>query len=434
MNRETCCTLKLLTFAIVFLVLCTLAAAQDPRPNLMLIVVDDIGWGELGFQGARDIPTPNIDRIANRGVRFAQAYVSAPICAPSRAGFLTGRYQTRFGFEFHNTVYRHGIPDAVPTIADLLKDAGYETMAIGKWGVGQRAQYAPTERGFDEFFGTTQNTTYYFPRWFVDSRRSTRPFDVTDASFYTTSAYAGRAVEWLKARDETPWFLYLSFNAAHAPLEPPPLGIYDLHTTRAGPRALFRATIGALDAAIGSVLDQLDDMGASGNTLIVLLSDNGGPTWETTSRNGGLRGQKSDLYEGGIRVPMCMRWQGELPEGVTYRWPVSALDIAPTFAAAAGVELEGFDGVNLITFLTGQANTRPHKTLYWRMGPQWAVRDGDWKLVAPTAASRKPRLYHLAIDPGERRDLATRDPAKVRRLQSLFDSWSARQATPMTPQ
>lgn len=425
---------RFVLITIVCIGLCASSFGQSRPANVLLIVVDDIGWGELGFQGNSDIPTPNIDRIARDGVRFAQAYASAPLCAPSRAGLLTGRYQTRFGFEFHNSVYRHGIPSSVPTLAGRLAAAGYDTMAIGKWGVGQLGRYAPTERGFDEFYGTTQNTTYYRPRFFVDSRESDRPHDVNDPTFYTTTAYARRAVDWLKERDENPWFLYLSFNAAHAPLEPPGFTPRGAGVELFSVRQRFRGTIAALDAAVGDVLDQLRAMQAEQQTIVVFVSDNGGPTWETTSSNGGLRGVKSDLYEGGIRVPMCMRWPKRLPAGRTYAPPVSTLDIMASILDATNTPSDApLDGVSLIPYLRGEVSGRPHDTFYWRMGSQWAIREGDWKLVCPTSDVRRPRLYNLAVDPLERRNQAARDPARVQRMQRAFDLWSAQQAAPLTP-
>lgn len=412
-----------------------LAVAAD-RPNVLVFLSDDVGWGEYGFQGATDIPTPNIDSIARNGVRFTQGYVSGPYCSPTRAGLLTGRYQTRFGHEFNSTARQFGLPLTESTLADRLKALGYETCAVGKWHLGGGPEFRPMRRGFDEFYGTLANTPFFHPNQFVDSRVSPDVQPVADDQFYTTDAYAERIVDWLEQHQAGPWFVYVPFNAQHAPLQAPQKYLDRFPDVADQKRQLFSAMMSAMDDAVGRVLDKVRDLGQEDNTLIWFLSDNGGPTASTTSRNGPLRGFKSQTWEGGVRVPFCVQWKGTLPAGKTFEHPIIQLDILPTCVAAAGGEIdEGWklDGVDLTPYLTGKNDSRPHEMLYWRFGQQWAIRHGDHKLLVARGGSGKPELYDLAHDVGESRDLAAEQPAKAAELQALWDAWNAEQAEPIAP-
>lgn len=412
-----------------------LAVAAD-RPNVLVFLSDDVGWGEYGFQGATDIPTPNIDSIARNGVRFTQGYVSGPYCSPTRAGLLTGRYQTRFGHEFNSTARQSGLPLTESTLADRLKALGYETCAVGKWHLGGGPEFRPMRRGFDEFYGTLANTPFFHPNQFVDSRVSPDVQPVADDQFYTTDAYAERIVDWLEQHQAGPWFVYVPFNAQHAPLQAPQKYLDRFPDVADQKRQLFSAMMSAMDDAVGQVLDKVRDLGQEDNTLIWFLSDNGGPTASTTSRNGPLRGFKSQTWEGGVRVPFCVQWKGTLPAGKTFEHPIIQLDILPTCVAAAGGEIdEGWklDGVDLTPYLTGKNDSRPHEMLYWRFGQQWAIRHGDHKLLVARGGSGKPELYDLAHDVGESRDLAAEQPAKAAELQALWDAWNAEQAEPIAP-
>jgi arylsulfatase A-like enzyme len=413
------------------------AGAAEPRkPNVLVILSDDVGWGEYGFQGGKDVPTPQIDSIARNGVRLTQGYVSGPYCSPTRAGLMTGRYQTRFGHEFNTVPVVSGLPLTETTIADRLRAQGYATCAIGKWHLGQGLQFRPTRRGFDEFFGTLANTPYYHPRLFVDSRVSLDVREVADDAFYTTTAYADRAVDWLEAHKDKPWFLYLPLNAQHAPLQAPKAYL-DRFANIADPtRRSFAAVMAVMDETVGRVLGKVRSMGQEEQTLIVFFSDNGGPTRSTTSNNGPLHGFKATTWEGGVRVPFCMQWKGTLPAGKTYDHPVIQLDILPTALAAAGAKIDPawkLDGVDLRPYLTGEQSGAPHQTFYWRFGEQWAIRHGDWKLVVANAGSGKPELYHLSEDIGENTDLAAREPGKVKELQGLWDRWNAEQVPSLVP-
>lgn len=411
------------------------AASAATKPNLLIIYADDLGWGETGVQGCKDIPTPNIDSIAKNGVRFTQGYVAATYCSPSRAGLMTGRYPTRFGHEFNAVANHSGLSLNETPLPKRLKELGYETCAIGKWHLGGNASkdYYPTSRGFDEFYGTLANTPFYHPTNFVDSRKSLDIQKIDDDSFYTTDKYAERAVDWLGKTDDKPWFLYLPFNAQHAPLEAPKKYLDRFPNITDEKRKLFAAMMSGMDDAVGQVLGKIRDMKQEENTMIFFIGDNGGPTNSTTSQNGGLRGFKMTTFEGGPRVPFFMQWKAKIEGGKTYDFPVQNLDVLPTIVAAAGGTIEPeakLDGVNLIPFLAGKNDARPHDKLYWRCGQQWAVREGDWKLVVSNGGSGKPELYDLANDLAESKDLASAEPERTAKLQKLFDAWNAEQAEP----
>jgi arylsulfatase A-like enzyme len=412
------------------------ASAAEPKPNFIVILSDDVGWAEYGFQGAKDIPTPNIDSIAKNGVRFTQGYVSGTYCSPTRAGLMTGRYQTRFGHEFNSTARQGGLSLDEKTMADRLKALGYATCAIGKWHLGSREPFRPMKRGFDEFYGTLANTPFYHPTQFVDSRVSPDVQRVNDEDFYTTDAYGDRAVDWLEKHKGEPWFLYLPFNAQHAPLQAPQKYLDRFSQIKNEKRRTFAAMMSAMDDAVGKVLNKVRDMGQEENTLIVFLADNGGPTRQTTSKNEPLRGAKATTWEGGVRVPFCMQYKGTLPAGATYEAPIIQLDLLPTMLAAAGAEVNPswkLDGVNLLPYLTGEKKDRPHEKLYWRFGKQWAVRHGDWKLVVGNGGGQKPELYNLAEDISESNNVAASETQTVAELQELWDQWNAEQAPPSAP-
>jgi arylsulfatase A-like enzyme len=408
-------------------------ANDNTKPNLLIFYSDDQGWGETGCYGNKEIPTPNIDSLASNGVRFTQGYVAATYCSPSRAGLLTGRYPTRFGHEYNAVANKSGLRLDQVTLANRLKDLGYATCCVGKWHLGNGDEYRPTKRGFDEFYGTLANTPFFQPKNFVDSRISDAIRAVDDPNFYTTEAYAERSVDWLEKNRDKPWFLYLPFNAQHAPLQAPQKYLNRFPNIADEKRRLFAAMLSAQDDAIGRVLGKLREMGQEENTLIFYIADNGGPTQSTTSKNGGLRGFKMTTYEGGPRVPYISQWKGHWPAGTVYELPVFNLDVLPTMVAAAGGEIsdsDRLDGVDLAPYLKGINKSRPHETMYWRFGEQWAVRHGDLKLVVSRGGSGKPELYDLAADFSESTDLAASRPEEVKKLQAMWDKWSSEQASP----
>lgn len=417
------------------------AEGAAKQPNIVIFLSDDEGYGELGCQGNNEIPTPHIDSIAAGGIRFTAGYVSGPYCSPTRAGLLTGRYQTRFGHEFNPGPQApgRGLPLSETTIANRLKDLGYATCCVGKWHLGFDPEFRPTNRGFDEFYGTLANTPFFRPLRFVDTRVSPDPIQIDDPDFYTTDAFAERAVDWIEKHKDGPFFLYLPFNAQHAPLEATQKYL-DRFPNLEGNRKIFAGMMAAKDDAVGRVLAKLREIGQEENTLVWYFADNGGPTRQTTSKNDPLRGYKSTTWEGGVRVPFMVQWKGKLPEGKVYEHPVIQLDLLPTCVAAAGGKVSTdwqLDGVNLLPYLAGQATGKPHETLYWRFGAQWAIIHGDYKLVKARDVDAQPvqivgpALFNLARDIGEKNDLAESQPAKAAELQALWDTWNAEQRDPL---
>ncbi|WP_437200713.1 sulfatase family protein [Planctomicrobium sp. SH664] len=408
-------------------------SAADRKPNVLLILCDDTGWGEFGFQGATDIPTPHIDSIAANGVKFTQGYVSCPVCSPSRAGLMTGRYQTRFGHENNAGMKRLGLDVKEKTIANRMKGLGYATAAFGKWHLGELPKYHPLKRGFDEFYGALANTSYYHPALFVDSRKSPDVIEIQDDLFYTTEQFGIRTAEWIEEHGDTPWFVYLTFNAQHNPLQAPQAYLDRFPHIGDEKRRTFAAMMSAMDDAVGKALSKIRELNQEEQTLIIFLSDNGGPSKSTTSSNLPLRGLKAMVWEGGVRIPFCMQWKGHLPAGETFAKPVIQLDLLPTIIAAAGGTVDPewkLDGVNLLPYLTGKNPGLPHETLFWRYGDQWAIRHGDDKLVVGEGGSGRPELYDLVDDKEETRDLAPQHPEKVKKLQELYDAWNSEQAPP----
>ncbi len=443
----------------------SLVAAAERKPNILIILADDLGYADLGFQGCEDIPTPHLDALARSGVRFSNGYVSASWCSPTRAGLLTGRYQQRFGHE--------GSPDQAlslseTTIADRLKAAGYATGIVGKWHLGTAPEFHPQKRGFDEFFGFLRGGHNYMPGVpsiiFPDRTGAGQDFaaggsgplvgkilrgtESIDEQEYLTDAFGREAVSFIERHQEDPFFLFLSFNAPHTPMHADDARLEKFAHIADPVRRIYNAMTLAMDEAIGRVIDKLKQADLEEDTLILFCSDNGGPTIHkfayNASQNTPLRGSKGTTLEGGLRVPFVLSWKGHLPAGTVYDPQVIQLDFLPTALAAAGVETKtewNLDGVNLLPYLKNQSSGLPHDVLYWRSIGQTAVRKGDWKLVTymskidegdvhrsesppPTA----PRLYNLSSDIGETNDLATIETKKFEELKSLWDKWNASMA------
>ena len=437
------------TILIVTVLLASTAIEAQPanpagaarRANVVVIVADDLGYADIGAQGiSKDVRTPEIDSIARNGVRFTNGYVSAPVCSPSRAGFLTGRYQQRFGHEANpqpNFDGTFGLPLDQVTLADELKRAGYATGAVGKWHLGSPPEFRPGRRGFDEFYGFLGGAHGYLGQRPAAAqglnaiRRGDAPVDEKE---YLTTAITREAVSFIDRHKAAPFFLYVPYNAVHTPQQVPPKYVEPFAAVKDEKRRLMLAMLAALDEGVGQILGKLRDAGVEENTLVVFHSDNGGPTFGNASRNTPLRGIKGELWEGGIRVPFVLQWKGRINPGQVIHHPVIALDVFPTALAAAGAQPRPqpqLDGVNLLPWLEGKTQGRPHDALYWRFKPQWAVRDGDYKLVAPRNAA--PQLFDLAKDPGERNDLSGDKPEIVKRLREKYDAWNAQLMEPRWP-
>lgn len=419
-------------------------AAQEPvstprKPNVIVIVADDLGNADLGCQGGTEIPTPHIDSIARNGVRFTNGYVSCPVCSPTRAGLMTGRYQQRFGHELNpgpnpnETVSGEpfGLPLDEKTMADRLKSQGYVTGVVGKWHLGEDSKYHPLKRGFDEFYGFLGGAHPYLDPSAPRHAPIMRGFDTIQESEYLTDAITREAVAYIERHKSAPFFLYLTYNAVHNPLEAPPKYLDRFSGISDEKHRTYAAMLSAMDDGVGAVLEKLRQSGIDNDTLVFFISDNGGPEPMNTSNNGRLRGTKGTVFEGGIRVPYLLQWPGHLPAASEYHSPVISLDILATALVAAGGNLpqdHPLDGVDLLPFIHTEKTGIPHETLYWRFGARRAIRKGDWKLVQ---VREKPvELYNLASDISEETNEASSNPGVVTELEGLYKEWVTQMIPP----
>lgn len=448
----------------------SLLVEADGRPNVIVIMADDMGWGDPSCQPQElDRPgvaldTPNIDRLAEMGVRCTQGYATAPICAPSRAGFKTGRYQQTFGYyEFYQTLA--GIPQDIPTIGEVFKQNGYATALFGKvHSMNDFTVDDPGKLGFDEWYSFVAQHDYYDPRNGQPTLAVPHAYDcymyengVPDKSEemeYLTDGFTRRAVDFIgrMSKAKKPFFMYVPYNAPHPPLQAKweKLQKYFPEFGKKGftSRDLARAMIDSMDEGIGQMLDELEKQGQLDNTLIFLTSDNGGHDdgreliaegkGALVQHNGGLRARKGYYFEGGIRVPYIVAWPKRLPAGKVYEHPVSHLDIYATVVAAAecdGVP-ENLDGVDLAPYFSGEKSGMPHDVLYWGMqenANRWAVRKGDWKLIkefpfedcirTKDFSQREFALYNLKEDPKEKNNVMDSNPEVVKELLRLRDDF-----------
>jgi len=466
------------------------AAPQESRkakpPNVILIVTDDLGYGDLGFQGSKDIPTPHLDALAKQGVRFTNAYVTAPICGATRAGLFSGRYQQRHSYDF-NPARGQGLNLKETTLAEALRAGGYATGAIGKWHLGESPEYRPLARGFDEFFGFFGAAHSYVPgevdpaaRMVFETTRKGAPaifranppgagaaakggdqpktkdrpvakktaqaggegFSPIEGGRpgtiirgdaeapeeeYLTDAFAREAESFIERHREKPFFLYIAFNASHSPLQPTKKYL-DRFPGLTGKRQAFAATTSALDDAVGRVVEKLKSVGQDENTIVYFKNDNGGPIRDIAANNAPLSGAKFSLWEGGIRVPSFVSWKGHLPEGTIRHEPVISIDIYPTILAATGVNRPAgkeFEGENLLPVLQGHSSEKvSNRKLFWRFGKSWAVRDGKWKLTLPENGE-PVQLFDLENDIAENTDIAAKHPDVVKRLTADWEAWNA---------
>ena len=465
----------LLTAVIAALTLAGVSASAEQRPNVIFIVVDDLGYGELGCYGGKEIPTPHIDSLAAGGARFTSGYVTAPFCAASRAALMTGRYQTRFGFEFNpigakNAMPGIGLPVAEKTVADRLRDAGYATGLVGKWHLGGTEPFHPQRRGFDEFFGFLHEGHYYVTppwqgvttwlrrkklpdggqgRWTSPDGRTVwsthlgsnepeydtgnpllRSSQSVDEKANLTDAFTREACDFIGRHRSQPFFLYLAYNAVHSPMQGTDEYMKNFSHIEDIQRRIFAAMLAHLDDSVGKVLAELRESGVEENTLVVFLGDNGGPTSELTSSNAPLRGGKGDLWDGGIRVPFIVSWKNHITAGRVVDASVASIDATATALelANAGPSQKRLDGINLMPLLTGKMAEVHERNLFWRVGQKNALRSGNWKLIRD---GKEWQLYDLAHDIGETTNLAAKEPGRVQQLTSLWDKWNAEQIEPL---
>ena len=481
----------LLTLLLIVAVTANLSAQTTAPPNIILIIVDDLGYSDLGSYGNKNIHTPNIDGLGTKGTRFTQAYVTSPICAPSRMGIITGRYQQRFGAEFmlydkfapqvkkkithhflslkkkpegiatlkpdfllNRSQYATDIPSTEITIAQMLKQKGYATGYVGKWNLSSSPNVFPDQHGFDysyyfdgalsRYVDATSDSSQYInmhlpwafseiPAW-APRHGSTAIKEgrtiVTDTG-YLTFSFANKAIDYIERNKANPFFLTLSFNAPHDPFQVPKKYFDRIEGVTDSVKRVYYGMIEALDDAVGNVLHKLQQEGLTDNTLIFFISDNGGATYTRATDNAPLLGGKATHFEGGLSVPFFMQYPAALKGGQVYNNPVSSLDIFTTIAATSGATLatdRTYDGVNLLPYLNADT-ALPHHVFFWRSGYSKAFRQGDWKLYI-NEKQKITRLYNMATDREEKHDLAPTQPAKLKELKDAFKEWEQNNAIP----
>ncbi len=419
------------------------ARTANDKPNIIVILADDLGWGDVGFNGCREIPTPHLDTLAKAGVRFTSGYAPHPYCGPSRAALLTGRQQQRFGYECNLPVNdTDGLPLSETLLPEALKADGYQTAIIGKWHLGEAPKFWPTQRGFDYWYGFTGGGLSYWGDAKGDGKtplqgvlRNGVPVPITEQT-HLTDDFSREAVDFIGRSANAPFFLYLSYNAPHAPDQVTRAHLKRTEHIEYGGRAVYGAMVAAMDDGIGQVLKKLDDLKLRERTLIFFLSDNGGRAEHAV--NFPYRGHKGMMFEGGIRVPFLVSWSQRFPGGQTFEAPVNGLDIFPTVLAAAGIaapEKLRLDGVDLLPHLASDKRPLPPRKMFWRFATAqdqftWAVRDGQWKLISCAYKKRK-LLFDIDADPYEQNDLAESHPGVVQQLAEQYDRWAKDMSPPL---
>ncbi len=451
-------------------------------PNIVLLVADDLGKYEVSAYGATHISTPNIDQLGNEGVIFSEGYVTAPTCAPSRAGIMTGRVQNRFGFEtqimeFYPTnmveylsgkyltntgdfvldtkpqypsewqVHKQGVPPTEINMAEVLKKYNYKTGITGKWHLGASKHQVPLNRGFDYQYGFNGAFSLYTPEqeWnkvvhYIQNSFSsqyqwksgrygegaiTENGEVIREEQYLTFAIRDKAIEFIKQNKDQPFFLYCPFSAPHVPFQAPVDYYCKYPDVEDEDKRVYYAMISALDDAIGEIHNTIKELGIEENTMIFLLSDNGGASYTGVTSNGPLKGGKLTQFEGGINVPFMMKWKNHIPAGKFYEHPVLSTDIFTTVVANTGGQLPEdrvYDGVNLVAYLNGEESGKPHERLFWRADHIWAIRDGDYKLILSTRDGWA-ELYNLKTDKSEQFNLKEDMPELYKELFNKHMEW-----------
>ncbi len=405
------------------------------KPNIVFILSDDAGYADFSFQSKRLINTPNIDRVANEGAKFTNAYVTGAVCSPSRAGLLTGVYQAKFGHTINFTqgntynlpLDSLGLPLEQKLVGDYLKPLGYTTGIVGKWHLGLSAPFHPNKRGFDYFWGFLWGSSNYE----VSKKRTIEENGKQlDASVipYTTDAIGDKSVDFIKANKDKPFFLYVSFNAPHTPMQAKP-ELLERFTKELGnpKRALNAALTFTMDENVGKIYAALEQLHLLENTIIVFTNDNGGQTEYSFADNFPLRGMKSDVYEGGIRVPMAISWKNKIKPGTVFETPVTTLDLLPAFITAAGGDLKNktysrLEGKNIVQMVNAPAKNDYNRSLFWYVNvDKGCMRKGDYKMVF--LPNRQPQLYNLKNDIAETTDLFTTESKTANTMTEEYMQW-----------
>ena len=433
----------------------------DAPPNIVVIVADDLGYGDVCAYSCEGGRTPNIDTLAASGIRFTDGYVSAPLCSPTRAGLLTGRYQQRFGHEFgagdmaRTEEAGLGTPTDEIMLPALLGEAGYATGMVGKWHLGSQPQFQPQHRGFDEFFGFLHGGNLYMDpadqpgvhtvaaHTVAGGRRPDeyrhrppinpiqRGAEPVAEEEYLTDAFTREAVDFIDRHQQEPFFLYVAYNAPHTPLQVTQ-EYYDRFPDIADdPHRIFAAMVSALDDGVGAIMSKLRSAGLEERTLVLFLSDNGCASYVKACYNDPLTGGKLSHFEGGVRVPFLASWQGRISPGRVESTPVSSLDILPTALALAGLDGPSdrvLDGIDLVPLLTGEENI-PSRSLFWRNAENFAVRSGSWKLVSVN--ERAPYLFDLSKGEADAEDVAVEHQDRIDALLEEYRNWESEMREPL---
>jgi len=443
--------------AVLILVISGQAFAKQAQPNFIVILTDDQGYADVGFNGSKDIITPNIDRIANEGTRFTNGYVTYAVCGPSRAGLLTGRYQGRFGFGRNPIIDPEdpmaGLPLEESMISEVLQPIGYTSSIIGKWHMGSHEKFHPNNRGFDHFYGFLSGGHRYFPEELIyedeaqglgkkDHKSPSNSWyhtkllrnqDTVETSSYLTDELSREAIKFIEQKKDQPFFLYLAYNAPHSPLQAPKKYLERNKHIKDKKRRTYASMITAVDDGVGNVLAKLEELGIDENTLVFFLSDNGGAS-KSSAKNSPLRGVKGDFFDGGIRVPFAVRWPGKIPKGLDYNNPVSSLDILATIAEITGAGInkrKPLDGVNLLPYITGKNTDLPHDVLFWRSFDSGvlATRRGEMKAI--TSPEIGNHLYNLSNDLAERHDLSEKQQHTFEQQKLEMQQWATELKDPI---
>lgn len=405
----------------------------NSKPNVIIILLDDAGYVDFGFMGSEDLDTPHIDALAYDGIIFTDAHVTASVCAPSRAGLMTGMYQQRFGFEANGTGDKEsgdiGLADHVKTLGNTMQDQGYKTIALGKWHLGGTESDHPNNRGFDEFYGFLAGSRSYFPLERPSNNRMLQHNGervIFDG--YMTDVLGDASVRYVEENKDNPFFMYISYNAVHTPMHAKDeyLEKYKDH-----PRQELAAMTWSLDENIGKLRSKLDQLNLQDNTLIFFLSDNGGAR-NNTSSMGPLKGTKGNKFEGGHRVPFIVSWPKVIKGGHRYDGLTSSLDIFATSAVASGIssdDLNHLDGIDLLPFLSEEKSGAPHSTLFWRKLDESAVRHASYKMIS--LKDFGSTFYNLDVDLGESQDLSSHLKKEKARLQQQLTQWESQLISPL---
>jgi arylsulfatase A len=436
----------IIPIVLIFQFSCTSINQKASKPNIVLILIDDLGYGDVGCYGNTTNLTPNIDRLAKEGMRFTDFHTNGPMCTPTRAALLSGMYQNRLGEKFEGplsgkTQYDEGMPLEVVTMAEMLKKAGYSTGMFGKWHLGYQEPFLPANQGFDEFVGLAAGDGdhhSHIDRWGREDWKHNNTPEMEDG--YSVDLITNHSTSFIEKNRDKPFFLYMAHLAIHFPWQGPndpshrEKGIsyetdkWGIIPNRENVKPHVKAMVEAIDQSVGEIINTLKKLNLDENTLVIFTSDNGGyihynHLFNNISSNGPLRGQKAEVYEGGHRVPFIAWWPGEINEGIEVDETTMTMDLYPTFAQLSGADLsieKTIDGISLNSLLFRNEKL-PDRTLFWKMGNEIAVRNGPWKLVK--IGDQPYELYNLDQDLGEENDLVESHPEISLNLWSGYLDW-----------